>query len=103
MSDFVLSGLGHQSAKAQRLANRLRKGNTVELIPDPDNEYDSTAVKVLVKGHQIGWVNKNSDRKDLIFKRIMKKGGGTGTVVWNEMEKGESGYLFRSIGIDANV
>lgn len=103
MSDFVVSGLAHQSPEGQRLASQLSKGNKVELIPDPNNEFDSQAIKVMVRGHQIGWVNKGCDRKHTIFKRLMKGGSNVGTVDFNEMVKGDQGRLIRSIGINTEV
>ena len=103
MADFVVSGQAHASEKAQRLASRLSKGSKVTLVPDPENQYDSQAIKVLVNEHQIGWVNQGCDRKHVIFKRLMKGGSNIGTVDFNEMIKGDGGKLIRSIGITTEV
>lgn len=35
-----------------------RDGMELELIPEPDNKYDSNAVKVVVGGHHIGYIPK---------------------------------------------
>lgn len=36
------------------------KGLSCELVPEPDNQYDSNAVKVLINGVHVGYIKKGS-------------------------------------------
>ncbi|MCZ0667474.1 HIRAN domain-containing protein [[Ruminococcus] gnavus] len=65
----------------------------VELIPEPENEYDSNAVKVVVDGVHIGYIKKGSCSR---VKNLLSSGrvtdidcsifGGKYKVVWDRDE-----------------
>lgn len=42
-----LVGTGHRPIEAQQRAMELRQGEEVYLVPDPENEFDSNAIKIL--------------------------------------------------------
>ena len=51
--------------------------DSAELVPEPDNEYDTNAIRVEVKGHHIGYIKKGSTahiRKLMSENRIVKVG-----------------------------
>lgn len=52
----------------------LKVGDEMNLLPDPDDEYDKTAIKVMFKGKHIGWFPKDHHRKNEIFE-LLSKGG----------------------------
>lgn len=47
----------------ERIYKYAFSAGTVELVPEPDNPYDSNAIKVLVDGHHIGYIKKGSTAK----------------------------------------
>lgn len=65
----------------------------VELVPEPDNQYDPNAVKVIVDGVHIGYIKKGSCKHVL---RLLEEnrirritctiGGGPYKVVWEEYD-----------------
>lgn len=65
----------------------------VELVPEPDNQYDPNAVKVMVDGVHIGYIKKGSCKhvlRLLAENRIRRItctiGGGPYKVVWEEYD-----------------
>lgn len=42
--------------EAQDKVGRLDKNTLIEILPEPDNEYDKNAIKVVVNGQKIGHV-----------------------------------------------
>lgn len=54
--EFDLAGLFYRSNKAKELAENVYIGESVKLKLDPNNEYDSTAVKVYYENIHIGFV-----------------------------------------------
>lgn len=65
----------------------------VELVPEPDNQYDPNAVKVMVDGVHIGYIKKGSCKhvlrllaEDQIRRITCTIGGGPYKVVWEEYD-----------------
>lgn len=65
----------------------------VELVPEPDNQYDPNAVKVMVDGVHIGYIKKGSCKhvlrlleEDRIRRITCTIGGGPYKVVWEEYD-----------------
>lgn len=68
----------------------------VELVPEPDNQYDPNAVKVIVDGVHIGYIKKGSCKhvlrlmeEDRIRRITCTIGGGPYKVVWEEYDDGK--------------
>lgn len=54
---FIIKGLQYRDKEAQEAARELEEGDTLELEKEPNNKYDSFAVKVLTTdGYCIGYV-----------------------------------------------
>lgn len=71
-----ISGTTHQhlNSNPRKEIKRLKAGQPLVLVPDPDNEHDHEAVRVMTTyGKQIGWIPKNYPDKALIFKRLMER------------------------------
>lgn len=56
----------------QKIIARLKPGQILALIPEPDNPYDSKAIAVLCDGKQIGYLSK--DRAKEFEPRARKRG-----------------------------
>lgn len=52
----VVAGIEYRKEQARSVLKELNEGDTVELIPEPENSYDSHAVKVCVKGIHVGYI-----------------------------------------------
>ena len=71
-----ISGTTHQhlNSNPEREIKRLKAGQLVVLVPDPDNEYDNEAIRVMTThGKQIGWIPKSYPYKTLIFQRLIQQ------------------------------
>lgn len=55
---FALAGLSFRPAEAKEAVDALNIGHDVTLERDPENEYDSNAVKVITEGVFVGFVPK---------------------------------------------
>lgn len=56
-----LAGAAFRPAEAKAELRAAVVGTTVSLEPDPENEYDPSAVKVMLNGHHIGFVARGSN------------------------------------------
>jgi hypothetical protein len=54
---LVLEIVGHRHY-VQRLKTSLTVGETLELVPEPQNPVDVNAIAVKVRGETIGYVNR---------------------------------------------
>lgn len=52
----TLAGANFRPASAKAVVRDLAKNESVQLQPEPYNEYDSNAVKILAHGEFIGYV-----------------------------------------------
>ncbi len=70
---FDVVGYHYLSEDMKRVVwKELKEGDSLELMPDPNNEHDINAVKVFFKGNQIGWVTKKYYRKEELFNCLIK-------------------------------
>jgi hypothetical protein len=54
------------------IKNKLKKGDSVKLIPDPKNRQDEEAIKAVFEDTLIGWVAKlDIYEKKLLFKALV--------------------------------
>lgn len=68
---FELKVVGVSHEGRQNVIQRLRVGDGAKLVPDPSNQYDSSAVKVLtLTGESIGFIAKRENRE--IFDNLTK-------------------------------
>lgn len=61
MLTVTLMGASFRPAAAKDVIRGLSIGDTVELVADPDNEYDSTAVAVYSGKTHIGFIPRESN------------------------------------------
>ena len=62
----------HDGSDPQREISKLHKADRVFLVPDPGNQYDDTAIKVVNSdGRYIGWYPKDGEGNEEIFSRLM--------------------------------
>ena len=54
--NFYVAGVKHH--KFYEIAGELKEGDSVQLIPEPDNKYDKFAVKIEALGTMLGYVPK---------------------------------------------
>ena len=84
---FTLTGTNHYHGQ-----EFLKKGMTVQLVKEPDNEYDKEAIKVMMKGlDKIGYVANSpytmladSLSAGRLYDKIGKKAEGKVLYVVNE-------------------
>jgi hypothetical protein len=57
----TLAGAQFRPAEAKEALRTAGIGDVVSLEPDPENEYDPQAVKVIFNGHHIGFIPKQSN------------------------------------------
>lgn len=53
---IIVAGIEYRKEQARPMLRELNEGDTVELVPEPENLYDSHAVKVCVKGVHVGYI-----------------------------------------------
>lgn len=71
---FNVVGYHHLSDEIKKKVwKELKVGSELILLPDPKNEFDNKAIKVIFNDVQIGWFPKDHDRKLEIFKIISEK------------------------------
>lgn len=58
-SHTKLVGTSYRGADAKLLVAQLAKGDTVELELEPDNEYDSNAIKVMIGDCHVGYIDRD--------------------------------------------
>lgn len=69
---FFVSGFHHLSEEVKRIAwKELKVGDTITLIADQNNEYDTSAIKVMFNEHRIGWVGRCFKHKELLFNLLV--------------------------------
>ena len=67
---FSINGTDYRTFEDIERANKLQKGETLYLIPEPNNEYDKNAIKVLTKDSvHIGYIPKELCR---LFNNILE-------------------------------
>jgi hypothetical protein len=71
LDDFYIAGV--QYSEAAFVMEQLRPGITLDILPEPDNPYDSQAVIILHQGAKLGYIPRKHDN-GLWFKLLM---GGT--------------------------
>lgn len=59
-----LVGSNFRPAECREIVKTLEEGTVLTLERDPDNQYDSNAVKVTLDGNHLGFIPK-SDNADL--------------------------------------
>jgi hypothetical protein len=72
---------GFRYHEAPRLFERLRSGEPLELAREPDNPYDSNAVRVDWRGHKLGYVPRTHnaalawamDRGEALDARVVQR------------------------------
>ena len=76
--EFTLTGVNHvhDDCDPQKILNPMMKGQWLTLQVEPDNEYDSQAIKVLYNGQYIGWIPADvdlnqRDKRRMMFERLM--------------------------------
>lgn len=57
----TLAGAQFRPAEAKAALRTAAIGDVVSLEPDPENEYDPQAVKVVFAGHHIGFIPKSAN------------------------------------------
>jgi hypothetical protein len=68
---FSISGYHHLSDDAKKLVWKgLKVGDELSLKPDPSNEFDNNAIKILFRDTHIGWVPKDYSRKGELFNAL---------------------------------
>ena len=80
----------------------LQEGDDVQLIPDPTNEYDKFAIKVMWKNMQLGWYGRKGYRKNEVHKRILN--GNEYTCKIKEIYRGKNNayiLLYGKYTVDA--
>lgn len=59
LSRFRINGTYYRTLEEIERANKLQKGEPLYLVPEPNNEYDNNAIKVLTKDNvHIGYIPK---------------------------------------------
>lgn len=61
MFTFTMVGASFRPAEAKDVIRQLTIGDTVQLVADPDNEYDDSAVAIYADGQHIGFVPRDSN------------------------------------------
>ena len=57
--DFWITGYSHMNNETKKkVLLELNEGDELILVPDPNNGYDNTAIKVMFNGVQLGWVER---------------------------------------------
>lgn len=69
MNQFSVAGF--RFYEGMNILSKLKPNDELTLVPDPDNEHDRYAVKILFKNQQIGFVPR-SDNKH-IFRLLQQK------------------------------
>ena len=70
-----ISGTTHSHLNSSPLSaiTHLHAAETLVLVPNPENEHDPEAVRVMtLKGQQIGWIPRSYAEKSLIFRRLQE-------------------------------
>lgn len=66
-SVMSVAGITHKNDWGEHrrsiICRQVREGDTVELVPEPDNSYDENAIRVLHRGDEIGYVPKAWNRR----------------------------------------
>lgn len=56
MPTFTMVGASFRPAEAKEIIKQLSIGDTVDLVADPENQHDSSAVKVEYDGIHLGFI-----------------------------------------------
>lgn len=73
--DLNISGTSfkHLDSDPSKVIPKLGKGELLVLAPNPENEHDPEAIRVLtLRGEQIGWIPRSYQGKSLIFRRLQE-------------------------------
>ena len=98
---FKISGVSYRGNEAKEKFNSLRAGDTVELVAEPDNQYDRDAIKVIVDGHFIGYVSRECNRE---ISEDMQKGiRFSGDVVRTYLGSSSNFQLIELIATPLNI
>ena len=98
LSRFQVTNIvGMKYINGMQWTKGLKEGDEIVLMREPDNKYDSNAIKVCdQQEHQIGYIPKNTARQ--ISKEIDSKRQVKTYVVENS-----NGYIKVLIAIDKNI
>lgn len=70
---FNVAGHYHLPDDVKRFVwKELKVGEGLRLMPDPNNQYDKHAIKVICRDKLIGWFPKDHDRKKEVFEALME-------------------------------
>jgi hypothetical protein len=69
LENVPLKGISHRGIPLSYF-NSISKNETVELEPEPENQHDSKAVKVVNDGRFIGYLPQNMDYKEKVIEAI---------------------------------
>lgn len=73
--DLNISGttFNHLDSNPSKVIPKLEHGERLVLAPNPENEHDPEAIRVLtLRGKQIGWIPRSYEGKSLIFRRLQE-------------------------------
>jgi hypothetical protein len=79
MLTVTMMGASFRPASAKDIIKELGIGDHVELVADPGNVYDSTAVAVYAQGEHIGFVPKESN--SALFALLMDDGEADAEII----------------------
>ena len=69
-----LRGVTHGGPERQELIEELRRGEELQLVPEPENPFDKDAVKVLkLDGRDLGYLPAHSQVRDLLSRGWMMR------------------------------
>lgn len=61
MLTVTMVGASFRPASAKEVLKQLKIGDTLQLVADPDNEYDATAVACYYAHHHLGFIPRDSN------------------------------------------
>ena len=66
----TLMGANFRPASAKEILREAAIGQYLDLEPDPENEYDATAVKILIDGEHVGFIAAKDNKR--VFEHLME-------------------------------
>jgi hypothetical protein len=69
---FEVSGYHYLPDEVKKIVwKQVKVGDKITLIPDPKNQYSSSAIKVIWDGVQIGWYAESGYRQEEIYNSLL--------------------------------
>jgi len=84
-SVFPVAGFSYYDGPA--LLDRLRPGDPVMLVPEPDNPHDPRAIRIEALGQRVGYVPRSENRP---LARLLEQGAELRGHIVGVQPKGES-------------